>query len=815
MNERRIHAGRVAVIGLVSALAAVTRAPAADPVPKLADEVARAERILIGIPERKGVARGEPLDVPAGERFLVEIDRPLRGTGRKTAQALIVNGGDEKRHPTFIAGKPYVFLLKRDPEGKRWVNLSVSEIPIKDGKVQFLVGGKVVEQLAVDDFEELASKDSPAIVEKVPTRDALTGKWTVVLNHDGSDAHLWLVELKKESGERTGVRLMSSSPRLQASALKSSSIEGDAVRLIFDADGAVFDFQGRFENGTVRGNYLMGPHAPMPARMVPTDAGNLPEHENAVPDPALEEFFEARDAKEPIAPLSKFVRRYPQSPLAISAYLKLIDHACAAGFDRGKFDKLGSEYLQAARRWGPRMELRAFVDMGVALSQHESLPELALEYLNAADKAFDDGTPVHWKQVVGIARGKRLIAAGQAAEGTALLTGIREEYPFEPVVIYALARQAEKEKRTDDALALYGEIIALPGMEHAVLESLKVSGRKPPFDEYPSRIVSRLWAEKHGNREGLPDWIMGVYDSRIRSIAGEKRPPRQKNEGTRVVVCELFTNGDCEPSVGADVALAALESEYARSEVVVLRYHQQKPAPDPQKQGADPPKLGPDPLANEDAIERFKQYLGTTTPALFVNGRRSYAGGGSLSDAPAMYRRLHAYVETILEEKVDLRLELAAKIDQGKVSISARAAGLNEFPANARLMLVLAEERIVYLTKNGIRKHEMIVRALPASLAGVSAVKGRLEYSGEVDLAKLKKRLAQHLAVTERENGIPFDDKPLDLKSLQLVVLLQNSETGEVLQAAAVPVIGAAPSAPETKSAGSPEPVKKPASGGN
>jgi hypothetical protein len=333
MNARRFHAGRVAVTGLVLALAAVTRLGAADPAPKLADEVARAERILIGIPERKGVARGETLDVPPGERFLVEIDRPLRGTGRKTAQALIVNGGDVKRHPKFIAGRPYVFLLKRDSEGMRWVNLSDSEIPIKDGKVQFLVDGKVVEQVAVDDFEELVLKDSPAIVEKLPTRDSLTGTWTVVVSRDGVDAHLWLVELAKEPGERTGARLISSSPRLQASALKSSSIEEDTVRLIFDADGAVVDFQGRFENGIVRGNCLTGRDAVAAARMVPTDARNLRDYENPVPDPALEEFFEARDAKESIVPLSLFVRRYPRSPLAIPAYLKLIDHARAAGFD--------------------------------------------------------------------------------------------------------------------------------------------------------------------------------------------------------------------------------------------------------------------------------------------------------------------------------------------------------------------------------------------------------------------------------------------------------------------------------------------------
>jgi hypothetical protein len=180
-----------------------------------------------------------------------------------------------------------------------------------------------------------------------------------------------------------------------------------------------------------------------------------------------------------------------------------------------------------------------------------------------------------------------------------------------------------------------------------------------------------------------------------------------------------------------------------------------------------------------------------------------------------MYRALRSLIDPMLEEKIDLRLELSAKVDEGKVLISARAAGLKEFPANARLTIVLAEQRIDCLLKNGIRSHEMVVRTLPTVPAGViTAVDGQLAYSGEVDLTKLKKRLLQHLAAVERENFIEFEEKPLDLKTLELVALLQNSETGEILQAAAVPVTGSE-SGPGTKPAGRPDSPKKPASGGN
>jgi hypothetical protein len=611
---------------------------------------------------------------------------------------------------------------------------------------------------------------------------------------------VWLVGLTADETKETEVRLVASSSRLKATALKSSSIAGDEVRLVFDADGAPIDFQGRFQEGVVRGNVLSVRETLHAARMVPTEAKNLRQYDNPLPDPARDEWVAAAGQDEPFAPLSRFVRRRPASPLAIAAFHELIGLAQAEGLDRSKFEALAGEYLQSARRWGPRMELRATIDLGLILSRHEYLPDLALEYLNTADKAFDDNSPDGWKNAVGVERGKCLIAAGMTTEGVAVLNRIREAFPFEPTVIYSLAREAEKEGKTDDALALYGEIAALPLQELALLEALKVAGHKPARDEYPSRIVSRIWTEKHGDRQGLPGWLSQLYESRIRALAGERRPPRPKGGGSRVVVCELFTNGDCEPCVAADVSLAALESAYAPSEVVVLRYHQHKP--------------GPDPLANEESAERFKQYNGSATPTLLVNGRRFAVGGGPLSDAPPMYRALRSLIDPMLEEKIDLRLELSAKADQGKVQISARAAGLKEFPANARLTIVLAEKKIDCALKNGIRLHEMVVRTLPTAPAGVTAVNGQLTYSGEVDLSKLKRRLLQHLATIERENFIEFEEKPVDLKSLELVVLLQNSETGEILQAAAVPVTGSE-SGVGTKSSGPPDSPKKPASGGN
>jgi hypothetical protein len=657
--------------------------------------------------------------------------------------------------------------------------------------------------MSLDALEELFVKEAPAAAENDPVRESLTGNWIVVASESSQafDLYMWLIEFTPDGMQGTSTRLVAASKQLQASTLRSSAIAGDDVHLVFDADGATFDFRARFENGLVRGNLIPARSVVMAARLLPTDLTTMKRYDEPVKDTSREDFLDAAGQEDSFGPLSRFVRRHARSPLALPAFLMLMSQARDAGLDRPKFEAIAAEFLESARLWGPRMELRAYVDMGLLLSVHDYLPELGLEYLNRAEPLLDDESPLPWRAAVGIERGKRLIASDHVAEGTALLQKFRDEEPFNPEITYALARQAEKEKRIDDALPLYGEIAALPLLENSLIESLKKVGQKIAREQFPSRIVVRLWTEKHGDRQGMTEWIESLYASRIQSIATEPRPPRRPEEGTKVALFELFTNGGCQPCVAAEAALSALETTYAKSEVIVLRYHQNKP--------------GPDPLANEESSERYKQYQADGTPTLALNGRRVVGAGGFLAEAPLLYRRLLSYVEPTLEEKGELRIDLKAQSRNGKLVLSAEAHGLKDFPANARLMLTLAEERVDLQMSNGIRSHEMVVRHFPGGVAGIAPVKGQLSYTGDVDLVKLRKQLARQMAAAERENELAFSEKPLDLKSLQFVALLQNIETGEVLQAAAVPVIDSAEGVPDTKPAGKPAPASKPAGGGN
>ena len=146
----------------------------------------------------------------------------------------------------------------------------------------------------------------------------------------------------------------------------------------------------------------------------------------------------------------------------------------------------------------------------------------------------------------------------------------------------------------------------------------------------------RLWQEKHGDSDGLSDYLNEIYEKQLHAIARPRVAARKNAASAKVVLCELFTGSECPPCVAADVATTALETTYAESEVIVLRYHQHIPAPDP--------------LANDASDERFSSYDLQGTPALYVNGKDFSGAGGFLEQVADIYGRLLKTIEPILAE---------------------------------------------------------------------------------------------------------------------------------------------------------------------
>ncbi len=117
-------------------------------------------------------------------------------------------------------------------------------------------------------------------------------------------------------------------------------------------------------------------------------------------------------------------------------------------------------------------------------------------------------------------------------------------------------------------------------------------------------------------------------------------------------------------------------------------------------------------------------------------------------------------------------------------------------PIPVRLRLVLAEENVTLRGMNGVREHEMLVRAMPGGPAGIGLNAGKLHYEGKVDVKSIKTQLDDYLRAFEEDKKTTFPIKPLSLAHLRLVAFVQNDQTKEVYQAAMIPFpSGPAPAA--------------------
>jgi hypothetical protein len=232
--------------------------------------------------------------------------------------------------------------------------------------------------------------------------------------------------------------------------------------------------------------------------------------------------------------------------------------------------------------------------------------------------------------------------------------------------------------------------------------------------------------------------------------------------------------------VAADVALSGIVATYPTSQVIVLQYHQQSP--------------GPDPLSNQDAEDRSSGYNLQGTPALMLNGQpaggEAFQFGGYMIHVKDRYLKMREYIDTVLKERTEVKIELSAKAVKGDITIDAKVVGLDKTDDKLRLHVILAEDQITFNASNGIRHHEMVVRSMPAGQTGIAAKNGSLLYMQTIAVGDLRKKLIQYLRAFEDGRQFSFANKPLDLQKMHVVAFVQNSETKVIVQAAIVPISG-------------------------
>lgn len=328
----------------------------------------------------------------------------------------------------------------------------------------------------------------------------------------------------------------------------------------------------------------------------------------------------------------------------------------------------------------------------------------------------------------------------------------------QPALALALVRRAEKLLDPQDSLATQARILRTLIHAHRAAGEL---AEVPALEARLAPIDKQLDEEYERTLVPFP-------------VTKMTRP-----EGTnRTVVVEFFTgtqrppSASADPSVTADIVFAALKATYAPQDVILIQHHLHIPEANP--------------LANPDTEQRALNYGINFAPAVFLNGQLQPNIGGSPLEARSDYANLREAINKQLNNSSDIVLTLSATRSGQQVRVQGQAQRLPEGDGKLRLWLFLVEDRVRYVGTNGDRLHDHVVRAIPKLADDVAA--GAKPIDLTIDLAELRQKLAAYLDDTAKSDPFPDEDRPLDLQNLHVVLLVQNQQTREIVQATRAPV---------------------------
>ena len=333
----------------------------------------------------------------------------------------------------------------------------------------------------------------------------------------------------------------------------------------------------------------------------------------------------------------------------------------------------------------------------------------------------------------------------------------------------------------------FGEV-ALP-----YAEKFAASVEKAPIAKQSRALKALLQAQtKAGKADAakitagkvakIEDELDAEYKKTSLNFKPAKFEGRKDKESSRVAVFELFTGATCPPCVAADLAFDALEQTYTPKDVVLIQHHQHIP--------------GPDPMTNPDTVARWDYYrklfpkeMGGVPSSVF-NGKPLPGGGGPKENAKKKYDEYSKVIGEILDGKTDLKIEGGAQLVDGSVKVSATVKGMKASESH-KLRFLLVEEEIRYAGSNGIRFHHQVVRSAFGKNDGWALADLKGEAKASVNLEDLRKKLGVYLE-DYNKNERPFanPERPLGFNHLKVIVLVQDDETGEILQGAQFDVTG-------------------------
>lgn len=409
-----------------------------------------------------------------------------------------------------------------------------------------------------------------------------------------------------------------------------------------------------------------------------------------------------------------------------------------------------------------------------------------------AAKEFDK-VPGLYKEV--IEKHPNTLAAAEAA--TYLITNGKKNKltPEQATKYYSIIAEQAKpygSYATQVMLANVNNLVKQPGLEGVALQILEpyYKTNKKELDNsaannqwtFYSAFKTALTANKKTDALAEVDVVLTKLDTRMDAEYHATVPPfkpakfagRKEAEANQVAVLELFTGAQCPPCVAADVAFDALEKAYAHKDLVLIQYHMHIPGPDPMTNPAS--------IARWDYYRKFFPENIRGTPSTLFNGKPAAGGGGPMAAAQDRYEKYTGVINPILEKNTPVRVTGSANRNGDKLDIKVEVYGAeSEDPLKLRLLLV--EDTVKYVGSNRLRFHHQVVRAMPGGADGVEVKSKDFKHSVTADVKEIQDSLKRYLDEFNATRPFPTPNRPLELKNLKVIAIVQNDKTANILQA--------------------------------
>ncbi len=505
-------------------------------------------------------------------------------------------------------------------------------------------------------------------------RTTLAGRWVLTCFNGRESEPLFVFDISGSENGPLKATLVSVIAAFDGATMKSIEQQDGLLELNIDCTGSPFLFQGRREGPVVQGNVVAPSGQVVPSRLYAALAGSLDSYKKRE-EPHFDELVEAwtTEGKPRIAKLQKIAAKYPDSPLSLDACEEVLKVADLYNLEVTDIEKAAETYLKLAERWGPRMVRECRIATASAIGRSPRLAQLALKYVAAAEEHVADSAHEHGRSRLALAKARALVATGNEdnrRHGADILHQLHEKFVLDTSITSELLDYERQYGQIDKAIELAAQLVGFPPTSEELDKWQNAAKQGVNYVGALQQQLSELWTKKHGNTEGLEAYLDKVYVQALDLVANERPEPQNADGKNRVALYEMFTGAACAPCIASDMSLSKIERTFPTSDVIVLRYHQHIPAPDP--------------LVNGDGEQRAKYYEGRGTPRAFANGLPSPPIGGFLDNARATYARLRGPIDSINQKRSEIDVNLSADVTDGVINFSATAGGVQKIARERR-----------------------------------------------------------------------------------------------------------------------------------